>query len=121
MVVIARDKDEPYVAGDEGIGNRRDGPAFEIGVEDRKIEVGFPRRFQRLVDARSLGGDGIADLTSHVRKQHADQHVVSDDEELGLLGGLRFGCHRLPSAGTGTWSESDSALRLPSATTLCAL
>jgi hypothetical protein len=30
---------------------------------DRKIEVGFPRRFQRLVDARSLGGDGIADLT----------------------------------------------------------
>ena len=43
-----------YGAGDEGIGNRRDGPAFEIGVEDRKIEVGFPRRFQRLVDARSL-------------------------------------------------------------------
>src|SRR5260221_2444154 len=63
MVVIARDEDEPYVAGDEGIGNRRDGPALQIGVEDRKIEVGFPRRFQRLVDARSLGGDGIADLT----------------------------------------------------------
>ena len=52
MVVIARDEDEPYVTGDEGIGDRRDGPAFEIGVEDRKIEVGFPRRFQRLVNAR---------------------------------------------------------------------
>ena len=38
MVVIARDKDEPYVAGDEGIGNRRDRPAVEIGVEDGKIE-----------------------------------------------------------------------------------
>src|SRR2546430_4197681 len=77
MVVIARDEDEPYVAGDEGIGNRRDRPALEISVEDRKIEVGFPRRFQRLVDAR---GD-------------ADHHVVFDDEELGLLRGLRFGCH----------------------------
>jgi hypothetical protein len=46
---VARDEDEPYVAGDEGIGNRRDRPALEISVEDRKIEVGFPRRFQRLV------------------------------------------------------------------------
>ncbi len=63
MVAIARDEDEPYVAGDEGIGDRRDGPAFESGVKDRKIEVGFPRRFQRLVNAPSLGGDGIADLT----------------------------------------------------------
>ena len=26
----------------------------------------------------------------------ADQRVVFNDEELGLLGGLRFGCHRLP-------------------------
>jgi tripartite-type tricarboxylate transporter receptor subunit TctC len=33
------------VAGDEGIRNRRDRPALEISVEDRKIEVGFPRRF----------------------------------------------------------------------------
>ena len=62
MVVIARDEDEPYVAGDEGVGNRRDGPAFEMGVEDGKIEIGFPRRFQRLVNAPSFGGDGIADL-----------------------------------------------------------
>jgi hypothetical protein len=30
------------------------------------------------------------------REQHADQRVVFNDEELGLLGGLRFGCHRLP-------------------------
>ena len=44
MVSVARDEDEPYVAGDEGIGNRRDRPALEISVEDRKIEVGFPRR-----------------------------------------------------------------------------
>jgi hypothetical protein len=51
VVSVARDEDEPYVARDEGIGNRRDRPAFEISVEDRKIEVGFPRRFQRLVDA----------------------------------------------------------------------
>src|SRR6516162_6546714 len=110
MVVIARDEDEPYVAGDEGVGNRRDGPAFEIGVEDGKIEVGLPRRFQRLVDTTGLGGDGITDLTKHVREQHADQHVVFDDEELGLLCALRFGCHRYPSAGTGTLSESDGAL-----------
>jgi len=62
-VIRARDEDEPYVAGDKGVGNRRDGPAFEIDVEDRKIEVGFPRRLQRLVDATRLGGDGITDLT----------------------------------------------------------
>jgi hypothetical protein len=30
--------------GRRGIGNRRYGPALEIGVENRKIEVGFPRR-----------------------------------------------------------------------------
>jgi hypothetical protein len=77
-----RHSDEPYVAGDEGIGNRRDGPAVEIDVEDRKIEVGFPRRFQRLVDTRGLGGECIAELTYHVREQHADQHVVFNDEEL---------------------------------------
>ena len=63
VVSVAGDEDEPYVAGDEGIGNWRDRPALEISVEDRKIEVGFPRRFQRLVDARGLGGDGIAKLT----------------------------------------------------------
>ena len=56
-------KTKPYVAGDEGIGNRRDGSAIEISVEDRKIELGFPSRFQRLVDARGLGGYSIADLT----------------------------------------------------------
>jgi len=63
VVSVARDEDEPYVTGDEGIGNRRDRPALEISIEDRKIEVGFPRRFQRLVDARGLDGDGIAELT----------------------------------------------------------
>jgi hypothetical protein len=63
VVSVARDEDEPFVAGDEGVGNRRDGPALEISVEDRKIEVGFPRRFQRLVDARGLGCDGIAEFT----------------------------------------------------------
>src|SRR6266436_8093052 len=85
MVVIARDEDEPYVAGDEGIGNRRDGPALEIGVEDRKIEVVFPRCFQRLVNACGLGAAGIADLTQHVREQHTDHLIVFDDEKLGLL------------------------------------
>ena len=60
---LARIFNEPYVAGDEGIRNRRDRPALEISVEDRKIEVGFPRRLQCLVDARGLGSDGIAELT----------------------------------------------------------
>jgi hypothetical protein len=27
-----------------------------MGVEDRKVEVGVLRRFQRLVDARGFGG-----------------------------------------------------------------
>jgi hypothetical protein len=35
--------------------------AIEVGVEDRKIEVGVLRRFQRLVDVRGLGGDGLRD------------------------------------------------------------
>jgi hypothetical protein len=48
-----------------GIGNRRDGPTLEIGLEDRKIEVGFARRFQRLVDTRGLGVGRIADLTRY--------------------------------------------------------
>ena len=64
MVAIARDEHKPYVAGDEGIGNGRDGPALEIGVEDRKIELSFARRLQRLVDTRGLGGDRISDLPS---------------------------------------------------------
>jgi len=34
MVVIARDEDEPYVAGDEGIGNRRDGPELSRNLGD---------------------------------------------------------------------------------------
>ena len=44
MVSIARDEDEPYVTGDKGIGNRRNRLPLEISIEDRKIEVGFPRR-----------------------------------------------------------------------------
>jgi hypothetical protein len=47
VVVIARDEDEPYVTGDEGIGDRRDGPAFEIGVEDRCYRT--RRRSGRLI------------------------------------------------------------------------
>ena len=41
MVVIARDEDEPYVAGDEGVGNRRDGPALETA------SLPTPRRYSR--------------------------------------------------------------------------
>ena len=63
MVSVARDEDEPFVAGDESVGNQRDRPALEISIEYRKIEVGFPRRFQRLVDARGLGCDGLAEFT----------------------------------------------------------
>jgi hypothetical protein len=37
VVSVARDEDEPYVTGDQGIGNRRDGSALEISIEDRKI------------------------------------------------------------------------------------
>jgi hypothetical protein len=46
MVVITRDEDKPYVAGDEGIGNRRDGPAIEIGVEDRVPTQSSPTRLR---------------------------------------------------------------------------
>jgi len=63
VVSVARDEDEPFVARDEGVGNQRDRPALEISIEDRKIEVGFPRRFLRLVDARGLGCNGIAEFT----------------------------------------------------------
>jgi hypothetical protein len=45
VVSTARDEHKTYLAGDEGISNRQDRLALEIGVEDRKIEVGFPRRF----------------------------------------------------------------------------
>ena len=38
-LAIARGKDEWRAAGNEGIGNRRDGLAVEIGVEDRKVEI----------------------------------------------------------------------------------
>src|SRR6516165_6322763 len=51
-LAIARREDERRAAGNEGIGNRGDGLAVEIGVEDRKVEVGVLRCFQRLVDAR---------------------------------------------------------------------
>ena len=39
QLAIARRKDERRAAGNEGIGNRRDGLAVEIGVEDRKVEI----------------------------------------------------------------------------------
>jgi hypothetical protein len=42
-LAIARGKDERRAAGNEGIGNRRGGLAVEIGVEDRKVEVGILR------------------------------------------------------------------------------
>jgi hypothetical protein len=94
---IARRKDERRAAGNEGIGNRRDGVAVEIGVEDRKIEVGVLRRFQRLVNARGFGGDGVAEFAEHVLEHHADHHLVFDDKDpLGLRRGLRFGCHPSP-------------------------
>src|SRR5262245_36668567 len=97
QLAIARRKDERRATGNEGIGNRRDGLAVEIGVEDRKVEVGVLRRFQRLVDARGFGGDGVAKFAEHVLKQHADHHLVFDDEDpLGLRRGLRFGCHPSP-------------------------
>jgi hypothetical protein len=113
VIATARDEYKPDLAGDKGIGNRRDGLALEIGVEDRKLEVGFHRGFQRLVDARSFGGDGIADLTKHVRKQRADHHVVFDDEEHGLLPGLRFVRHPLALAWFASGTKSGSALRPP--------
>ena len=53
QLAIARGKDERRAAGNEGIGNRRGGLAFEIGVEDRNVEVGVLRRFQRLMRAAS--------------------------------------------------------------------
>ena len=46
MVSVARDEDEPYVTGDEGIRNRRNGPALENSIEDRKIESLLCRRTQ---------------------------------------------------------------------------
>src|SRR5215471_9070471 len=42
---IARRKEERRAAGNEGIGNRRNRLAVEIGVEDRKVEVGVVRCF----------------------------------------------------------------------------
>src|SRR5215472_19274956 len=117
QLAIPRRKDERRAAGNEGIGNRRDGLAVEIGVEDRKVEVGVLRRFQRLVDARGFGGDGVAEFAEHVLKQHADHHLVFDDEDpLGLRRGLRFGCHPSPLRRNRHASRSDrsnDALRLP--------
>src|SRR5262245_11084472 len=103
QLAIPRRKDERHAAGNEGIGNWRDGLAVEIGVEDRKVEVGVLRRFQRLVDARGFGGDGVAEFAEHVLEQHADHHLVFDDEDpLGLRRGLRFGCHPSPLRWNGT-------------------
>src|SRR2546430_14149890 len=117
QLAIARRKDERRAAGNEGIGNRRDRLAVEIGVEDRKVEVALLRRFQCLVDARSFGGDGVAEFAEHVLEQHADHHLVFDDEDpLGLRRGLRFGCHPSPLRWNRHASRSDrsnDALRLP--------
>jgi hypothetical protein len=93
---LARGKDERRAESNERIGNRRGGLAVEIGVEDRKIEVGILSRFQRLVDVRGLGGDDVAEFAEHVLEQHADHRLVFDDEDpLGLRRG-RFGCHPSP-------------------------
>src|SRR5256886_7016213 len=115
QLAIARRKDERRAAGNEGIGNRRDRLAVEIGVEDRKVEVALLRRFQRLVDARGFGGDGVAEFAEHVLEQHADHHLVFDDEDpLGLRRGLRFGCHPSPLRWNRHASDrSNDALRLP--------
>jgi hypothetical protein len=87
---VAKTNGVPRV--NEGIGNRQGGLALEIGVEDRKVEVGVLRRFQRLFDACGFGGDGVAEFAEHVLKQHADHRLVFDDEDpLGLRGA--FGCH----------------------------
>src|SRR5215510_13527633 len=97
QLAIARGKDERRAADNEGIGNWRDRLAVEIAVKDRKVELGVLRRFQRLVDARGLGGDGVAEFVEHVLEQHANHHLVFDDEDpLGLRRGLRFGCHPSP-------------------------
>ena len=104
MVSVARDEDEPYVTGDEGVGNRRDRPALEISVEDRKIKVGFPRRFQRLVKARSLGGDGIAER-SHSMSASSMRIISSSSTTRSLV--CFAGCASVatlrPFAGTGTY------------------
>src|SRR5262249_23805118 len=103
QLAIARGKDERRAAGNEGIGNWRGRLAVEIGVEDRKVEVGVLRRFQRLVDTRGFGGDGVAEFAEHVLQQHGDHHLVFDDEDpLGLRRGLRFGCHSSALRWNGT-------------------
>jgi hypothetical protein len=92
------------------------GEAVEIGVEDRKVEVGILRRFQRLFDPRGFGGDGVAEFAKHVLEQHADHRLVFDDEDpLGLRRGA-FGCHPSPLRWNRHASRSDQsndALRLP--------
>jgi hypothetical protein len=91
--------------GNEGFGNRQGGLAVEIGVEDRKVEVGVLRRFQRLFDARGFGGDGVAEFAEHVLQQHADHRLVFDDEDpLGLRG---------PGVITTKRSEPPTAAPLP--------
>src|SRR6266480_7950405 len=108
QLTIARGKDERRAAGNEGIGNRRGGLAFEIGVEDRNVEVGVLRRFQRLFDARGFGGDGVAELAEHVLEQDTDHRLVFDDEHpLGLSRG-RFGCHPSPLGWNRRVSRSGS-------------
>src|SRR5262249_29643428 len=50
QLAIARRKEERRATGNEGIGNRRNGLAVEIGVEDRKVECSLlptPRRCAR--------------------------------------------------------------------------
>src|SRR5215470_3941813 len=75
QLAIARRKDERRATGNEGIGNWGDGLAVEMGVEDRKVEVDVLRRFQRLVDARGFGGDGVAEFAEHVLNNAKDLFV----------------------------------------------
>jgi len=62
VISTAGDEHKSCVTGGERISDRRDGPTLKIGVEYCKIELGFPRRLQCLIDARGLGSDGIPDV-----------------------------------------------------------
>ena len=99
-LAIAGGKDERHAAGDESVGHRQDWLAVEIDVEDGEVEVGGLRRFQGLVDAGGLGGDGVAEFAQHVLEQHADHQLVLDDEDALGLRGLCLRYHPSPSAET---------------------
>jgi len=91
VVSTARDEHKSRVAGGKRISNRRDGPALEIGVEYCKIELGFPRRLQCLIDSRGLGSDGISEITSRRSAFESSRHLRQ----------------------RGAWLVSRAALRLP--------